>query len=57
MFLECLNIGFFFPSFIFLEVFQKTFGKVNETICNLFWFFFFLLGVIQSHLKAIEWSH
>lgn len=34
-------ILFFFPSFIFLEVVQKTFGEVNETICNLFCFFSF----------------
>lgn len=39
--LGVLEYFFFFLSFIFLEVVQKTFGEVNETICNLFWFFSF----------------
>lgn len=51
--------GYFFSSFISLEVVQNTFGEVNETICNLllccFVFCFFWGGeVIQSHLKAME---
>lgn len=50
---------YFFLHLFFLELFQKTFGEVNETICNFFYFYFifFLLGVIQSHLKVIEQSH
>lgn len=53
------SVWILFSSFISLEVVQKTFGEVNETICNLllccFVFLFFLGGeVIQSHLKAME---
>lgn len=49
---------YFFLHLFFLEVVQKTFGEVNETICIFFFlFYFFLLGVIQSYLKVIEQSH
>lgn len=48
-------LEYFFCSFIFLEVVQKVFGDVRDSLS--FILFLLLLGVIQSRLKAMECSH
>lgn len=59
VFLECLTTFFFFFSLhlFFWKWFKRHLEELMRQFAIYLGVFFFLLGAIQSHLEAIEWSH